>query len=70
MKILLSKTETYVVENDSEAEELIREAKENNEFELAKYTNEAKVKKAKGEIIAEYNKVTLLKVYQKEKDLF
>lgn len=70
-KILLSQTEVYVVENDIQAQTLIKEAKENDEgYELKKYTDEAKQKKVKGEIVASYHKVTLVKVFEEEKELF
>lgn len=72
-KILLNKTETYVVDNDAMAEELIADAKEKASqegYELKKYSSQKKEKTSKGEVIASYVVVQLVKEYDKEKDLF
>lgn len=60
---LITTTEIYRVDTAIEAQKLIDEAKNDNRFTLSKYTNEYKERKAKGEIIDEYYKVTLVKTF-------
>jgi len=67
-KYLVSTTEVYRVANDTEAEALIAEAKNSNRYELKKYNCENKVRKSKGEIEDEWVKVTLVKVFNDEKE--
>jgi hypothetical protein len=61
--MLLKTTETHFVLTEEEALKLIEDAKESNEFELIKYSNEHKVKKSKGMIVLEYQIVSLTKQY-------
>ena len=68
MKYLISTVETYRVNNESDVEALIAEAKVAREYELAKYTREYKEKKSKGEIIDAWYKVTLTKKFTDEKE--
>ena len=63
MKYLLSVTETYRVDSEGEAENLITEAKEDASFTLAKYDREYKEKKSKGEVIDKAYVVKLTKKY-------
>lgn len=67
-KYLVSVTETYRVDSEEEAVRTIKEAKEDNSYELIKYTSEHKERKAKGEIIDEYMKVTLVKAFNDIKE--
>ena len=62
-KYLLRTTEVYRVDSELEATRLIEEAKKDNTYELIKYTNEHKVKKED-----EYEKVSLVKEFNEEKD--
>lgn len=62
-KYLLRTTEVYRVDTELEATRLIEEAKKDNTYELIKYTNEHKVKKED-----EYEKVSLVKEFNEEKD--
>ena len=62
-KYLLRTTEVYRVDTELEATRLIEEAKKDNTDELIKYTNEHKVKKED-----EYEKVSLVKEFNEEKD--
>lgn len=62
-KYLLRTTEVYRVDSELEATRLIEEAKKDNTYELIKYTNEHKVKKED-----EYEKVSLVKQFNEEKD--
>jgi len=68
MRYLISTTETYRVNNESDVEALIAEAKTAHEYELAKYTREYKEKKTKGEVVDAWYKVTLTKKFTDEKE--
>jgi len=68
MNFLISTTEVYRVDTESEATALIEEAKNDKKFVLAKYTTEQKEVKAKGEVIETYFKVTLTKQFTSIKE--
>ena len=68
MKYLIQTTEVYRADTDGEAAALIAEAKSAREYALAKYSSEKKEVKEKGEIIDEFFKVTLTKVFADIKD--
>ena len=68
MRYLISTTETYRVDSETAAEDLIAEAKRAKEYELAKYTREYKEKKSKGEIVDSWMKVVLTKKFTDEKE--
>ena len=63
MKYLISTVETYRVDTQEEAENLIKESKKAKEYTLVKSSSEIKYVKAKGEIIDQYFKVTLTKIF-------
>ena len=63
MKYLITSVETYRVDTENEAKALIEEAKADSHSILSKYTSEYKERKAKGEIIDEYFKVTLTRQF-------
>lgn len=63
MRYLIQTQEVYRADTDVEAQGLITEAKQAGEYELAKYSSEKKEVKAKGEIIDEFYKVTLTKLF-------
>lgn len=67
MKYLLKTVETYRVDNEAEAAQLIEEAKKDRKFTLAKSISEKKFAKAKGEIVDEWVRVTLTKAFTEEK---
>ena len=67
-KYLVSVQEVYRADTETEATRLIEEAKESSEFILAKYNCEHKERKAKGEVIDEYWKVSLHKSFTSEKE--
>lgn len=50
---LIMSCETYRVENEREAEKIIEEAKNDNHFELKKYSSQKKQRTSKGEILDE-----------------
>ncbi len=63
MKYLITTVETYRVDTEAEAKELIETAKKDGTSILSKYTSEYKERKAKGEVIDEYFKVTLTRQF-------
>ena len=62
-KYLVSTTETYRVDTENEATKAIEEAKQDGSYVLGKYTSEHKERKSKGEVIDEYWKLTLTKLF-------
>lgn len=69
-KYLIETQEIYRVNTDSEANELINEAKNNGDYVLKKYDCVAKEVKSKGEVIDEWYRVTLRKSFTDEKEPF
>ena len=69
-KYLISTVETYRVDSEAEVEIMLERAKSANEFELTKYTSEKKEKKAKGEVIDSYYKVSLHKAFNDINDAY
>ena len=67
-KYLVSTTETYRVDTESEATKAIEEAKQDGFYVLGKYTSEHKERKSKGEVIDEYWKLTLTKLFNDIKE--
>ena len=65
---LVSTTETYRVDTERESAEAIEEAKNNGSYILGKYTNEHKERKSKGEVIDEYWKLSLTKLFNDIKE--
>ena len=68
MRYLLNKTEIYRVATEEEAKELINEAKRDSNYILSKYSSVKREQKAKGEVIDEWYKVTLVKSFNEEKE--
>ena len=67
-KYLVSTTETYRVDTESEATQAIEEAKQDGSYVLGKYASEHKERKSKGEVIDEYWKLTLTKLFNDIKE--
>ena len=67
-KYLVSAIETYRVDTEREATEAIEKAKNNGSYILGKYTNVHKERKSKGEVIDEYWKLTLTKLFNDIKE--
>ena len=63
MRYLIQTVEVYRADTEAEAQGVIAEAKAAGEYALTKYASERKEVKAKGEVIDEYFKVTLTKVF-------
>ena len=68
MRYLIQTVETYRADTEAEAQGIITEAKAAGEYALAKYSSEKKEVKAKGEVIDEFYKVTLTKVFTSIKE--
>ena len=67
-KYLISVTETYRVDTEAEAAKIIEEAKADRSYVLSKYSSVKKERKQKGEIIDEWYRLTLTKVFDDEKE--
>ena len=67
-KYLISVTETYRVDTEAEAAKIIEEAKVDGKYVLSKYSSVKKERKQKGEIIDEWYRLTLTKVFEDEKE--
>lgn len=67
-KYLVSTVETYRVDTEAEATKAIEEAKSDSTYVLGKYTSEHKTRKAKGEIVDEYWKLSLTKLFNDIKE--
>ena len=67
-KYLVSTIETYRVDTENEATKAIEEAKQDGSYVLGKYTSEHKERKSKGEVIDEYWKLTLTKLFNDIKE--
>ena len=68
MRYLIQVTETYRVDSEDQVKEMIEEAKTDNRFPLLKYTSQYKERKAKGEVIDSWYKVTFTKGFSDEKE--
>ena len=67
-KYLVSTVETYRVDTENEAARAIEEAKNDGSYILGKYTNEHKERKLKGEVVDEYWKLSLTKLFNDIKE--
>ena len=67
-KHLISVTEVYRVDNEDQAARLIEDAKNSNKYVLSKYSSVHKERKQKGEVIDEWYRLTLTKVFDDEKE--
>ena len=68
MRYLIQTVEVYRADTEAEAQGIITEAKQAGEYTLTKFESEKKEVKAKGEVIEEYFKVTLTKVFTSIKE--
>lgn len=68
MKYLINETDTYVVDTVAEVEQLHTEMKANPYFTLASFSYKTKQIKAKGEVLGEYQVVTVKKLFNEEKN--
>lgn len=66
MKFLLRTVETYRVDSEADATNLIEKAKK--KFNVSKAVSEVRTRKAKGEIVEQWIRVTITKEFTEEKD--
>lgn len=67
-KFLVKRVEQFRVDSAEEAKQFIEEAKHDSRFSLVKNVDEIKQAKQKGEVVDEWHRVTLTKVYNDERD--
>lgn len=67
-KYLIRTTEFYRVDTENEAKTFIEEQKRKGNYEVTKYSTERKEKKAKGEVVDAWYRVTLVKDFNDEKE--
>lgn len=67
-KYLIKTTEIYRVDSENEVEAILADAKNDSKYELVKYSSQHKEVKSKGEIIDEYELVSLTKSFTAEKE--
>lgn len=68
MVYLVQVTETYRVDTEDQVIKMIDEAKEDSRFTLVKHASQYKERKAKGEVIDAWYKVSLTKQFTDEKE--
>ena len=68
MRHLIQTTEIYRADTEKEAQDIINEAKNASEYILTKYSSEQKDIKEKREVVGEYYKISLTKVFTDIKD--
>ena len=68
MAYLIKTTEVYRVETEEQAKNFIEEQKQNDAYEVVKYSSERKDRKVKGEIAEEWMRVTIVKQFNDERD--
>lgn len=66
MRYLTKVTETYRLASEKEVEEFLKELKADNRFTVAKYTSTKKEKKSKGEVIDEWIRFEVTKLFNDE----
>jgi hypothetical protein len=67
-KYLISTSETYRVDTEIEAKNLIEEARKSGAGQITKSSSEYKCQKQKGEICQEWYRVVITRVHDEEKD--
>lgn len=68
MKYLINSVDTYRVATVADVETLHEELKNDSHFTLAAFSYKTKTVKSKGEIIDEYQLVTVKKLFNEEKE--
>lgn len=68
MTYLIRTTESYRLDSEEAAKAFIAEQRENHNYEVIKYSSELRQTKQKGEIVDEWYRVTLVKVFNSEKE--
>lgn len=65
---LIKVTEQYRCDSETEAKNLIDEAKQNHQYTVTKSSSEIKTLKQKGEIVDEWRRVLITKEFTSEKE--
>ena len=68
MTYLTQVTEVYRVDNEEDVIRMIDEAKQSRDFTLTKHSSQYKERKAKGEVIDQWFKLSLTKQFNDEKE--
>lgn len=68
MGYLVKVVETYRLSNEREVEEFLKELKSDPHFEVAKYSSTKKEKKSKGEVIDEWIRFEVTKLFNNEQE--
>jgi hypothetical protein len=68
MRYLTKVVETYRLANEKEVEIFLNELKSDHRFTVAKYSSTKKEKKSKGEIIDEWIKFEVTKIFNDEQE--
>ena len=68
-KYLVRRTDVYRVDTESEAKAFVEQQKTNSKYEVVKHSTELRTAKAKGEIVDEWYRVTIVKNCNEEKDI-
>lgn len=66
MKYLTKVVETYRLSSEKEVEEFLKELKSDHRFTVAKYSSTKKEKKSKGEVIDEWIRFEVTKLFNDE----
>lgn len=66
MRYLTKVVETYRLSNEQEVETFLKELKEDDRFTIVKYSSQKKEKKSKGEIIDEWIRFEITKLFNEE----
>lgn len=67
-KYLTKTTETYRLANENEVEQFIKELKSDPRFTIAKYSSTKKELKSKGEVIDEWIRFEVVKLFNDERE--
>ena len=67
-KYLITTTETYRVDSEEQVEAILEEAKNDSSYTLVKYSSTYKERKAQGEVVDYWYRLTLTKAFTDEKE--
>lgn len=68
MRYLTKVVETYRLASEKEVEDFLKELKSDPHFEVAKYSSTKKEKKSKGEVIDEWIRFEVTKLFNNEQE--
>ena len=67
-KYLIATSEIYRFSSESEVEQFLQKQKQSSQFEIKKYTSSKKQSKIKHEIVDEWYRVEITKVFNDERE--